>query len=37
MTTMVPEVIMDRVRAAMRGIKVPGAFDKVHKDECMLR
>ncbi|KIY96955.1 ubiquitin carboxyl-terminal hydrolase 5/13 [Monoraphidium neglectum] len=31
----VDEAVLDRVRQGMRGLKAPGHFDKVYKDECM--
>lgn len=29
------EALLDRVRAGMRGLKPPGHYDKVYKEECM--
>eukprot|EP00775_Hariotina_reticulata_P013148 gene13148-13278_t len=31
----VAESVLDLVRVGMRGLKAPGFFDKVYKDECM--
>eukprot|EP00955_Chlamydomonas_euryale_P054748 355925-Chlamydomonas_euryale.AAC.4 len=31
----VDEGVMDLVRAGMRGLKPPGSYHKVYKDECM--
>jgi hypothetical protein len=28
------EAALDAVRAGMRGLRAPGAYDAVHKDEC---
>lgn len=33
--TAVPEEVLDKVRAGMRGLQPPGHYDKVYKDECM--
>jgi ubiquitin carboxyl-terminal hydrolase 5/13 len=29
------EEVLDKVRAGMRGLKPPGHYDKVYKEECM--
>jgi hypothetical protein len=31
----VPEEVLQKVRAGMRGLKPPGHYDKVYKEECM--
>jgi len=31
----VEEAVLDLVRAGMRGLKAPGHYDKVFKEECM--
>jgi ubiquitin carboxyl-terminal hydrolase 5/13 len=31
----VPEDVLDKVRLGMRGLKAPGHYDKVYKNECM--
>ena len=31
----VDEALLDRVRQGMRGLKAPGHYDKVYKEECM--
>jgi ubiquitin carboxyl-terminal hydrolase 5/13 len=31
----VPEDVLDKVRVGMRGLKAPGHYDKVYKNECM--
>lgn len=33
--SVVPEELLHRVRAGMRGLQPPGHYDKVYKDECM--
>jgi ubiquitin carboxyl-terminal hydrolase 5/13 len=32
---MVSEELLDRVRKGMQGLKPPGHYDKVYKEECM--
>jgi hypothetical protein len=35
MASVLDEALLSRVRAGMRGLKAPGHYDKVFKDECM--